>query len=363
MSALRGGLAVTQRRVEGPGAGSDWARWQRDGRLPSVVPNDFAHAYVEHFARLVENGFAACRFTLDWATIVPSTNRPDRDALEHVEAIVDAARAAGLEMWLGLHDAALPGWFVDEGAFVDDKARGRYWPAYVDLVAQTVGDRVTGWFPVIEPFGTARRGYLTGERPPGRADAETHAKAVRGIWLAWRDAWRLLRGGPPVATALDLAPVYRADNTLPTQQAAHELDEGTFGVTFHALRDGLLRVPGLAEAEVEDLRDSCDVIGLVYRGAVTVDGEGTTAPYPADARQPWIEGLTLALRRVADELPGRHYAIAALPITGDAARRGEVVDSARATLEEARADGIDVSLLVLDVGVDYADCVWPEPGA
>jgi beta-glucosidase len=358
MTALRGGVAIGQLRVEGAAEGSDWLRWERDGRVPQSPPTDFAAHFEEHFVRLAENGIEACRFTLDWARVIPRAGRPDGDEMEHLEAVVEAATAAGVGLWLGLHDLSLPGWFLDEGGFADDRARGRFWPAFVDAVAERVGDRVAGWFPLISPFTYARRGYLVGDRPPGAHDPETHANVVRGLWLAWRDAWRVLQGGPPVATALDLAPVYRGDNTVTARQAARRFDDGTFGVAVSALRDGLLRVPGLAEEEVGDLQNAFDVAGLTYAGAVALDTDGALSPYPPEARQPWLEGLGIVLRRLAEELPDRPIVVAGLPTPSDSAERAEMLPQARGVLDEARADGVDVSMLVIDVGNAYADVVW-----
>jgi beta-glucosidase len=217
---------------------------------------------------------------------------------------------------------------------------------------------VAGWFPIISPFSYARLGYLTGERPPGYHDPETHAKVVSGLWLAWRDAWRILRGGPPVATALDLAPVYVADTTVVARQAARRYDDATFAVAVSALRDGLLRVPGRAETEVPDLQNAFDVAGLTYAGAVAVDGDERFSSYPRDATQPWLEGLGIVVRRVAEELPGRPLAIAGLPAPSDADERVEFVAAAAAQLDDARADGVDVSLLVLDTASAYAEVSW-----
>jgi beta-glucosidase len=128
MTACRTGVAIGQLQVEGAADGSDWLRWEREGRVPVSSPTDFAVRFEEHFAQLAENGTEVCRFTLDWARVVPRAGRPDGDALEHLEAVVEAAEAAGVSLWLGLHDVSLPGWFLDEGGFADDKARGRFWP-------------------------------------------------------------------------------------------------------------------------------------------------------------------------------------------------------------------------------------------
>ncbi|MDQ1425277.1 MAG: beta-glucosidase, partial [Acidimicrobiaceae bacterium] len=83
--------------------------------------------------------------------------------------------------------------------------------------------------------------------------------------------------------------------------------------------------------------------------------------YPPDTRQPWLEGLGIVVRRLAEELPDRPVTVAGLPVPRDADERKEMLPQAIAAVDEARADGVDVSLLILDAGSAYADVTWPHP--
>jgi hypothetical protein len=120
-------------------------------------------------------------------------------------------------------------------------------------------------------------------------------------------------------------------------------------------------VPGLAEEEVPDLQNALDVAGLTYSGSVALDGDDTITPYPPGVPQPWLEGLGIVIRRLAEELPDRPVAVAGLPVPRDVKERAEMVPTARAVLDEARADGIDVSMLIIDAGSAYADVEWTGP--
>lgn len=97
--------------------------------------------------------------------------------------MLQAARDAGIEPCL--HHFTLPGWFGDDmGGFVDDRARGYYWPRHVDFMAETFGDLVFGWKPIDEPTAYVFAPYLMGVFPPGEADLERFAAALRGTYLA-----------------------------------------------------------------------------------------------------------------------------------------------------------------------------------
>ena len=63
MNDLRGGVAISQLQVEGAADGSDWLRWEREGRVPSSMPTDFAVRFEEHDGFVeVHARSALCRF-------------------------------------------------------------------------------------------------------------------------------------------------------------------------------------------------------------------------------------------------------------------------------------------------------------
>jgi len=341
--------AVVNGAAAGLAPASDWRAWDAAGRLPACGEgNEFGTRYAEDFALLAEHGLRAVRLTIDWARLVPAAGRPDATELEWLGQVLDAADSAGVGVWACLHDLALPGWFLDEGGFADDKARV-WWSRWVELVADGFGDRFAGWVPLAEPVSWAFDGYLLGVTPPGRRDPEQLAAAIRGVHLAWRDAWRILRGGAPVATSHRLGPIHAADQTVPAQRQAHLADELLWGSWVSGLRDGILRVPGLAEEDVADLAGSGDVIGIAYEGAIAVTAEGAFRPYPPDVAvaesgwAPWPEGLAVTLRRVADELPGRPVLVSSHGVgTADDEWRGDLLRETVDVLAAARADGIDL---------------------
>jgi hypothetical protein len=207
------------------------------------------------------------------------------------------AAAAGLEPWLALLGRRVPGWFDDEGGFGDAKNAGRWWPRFVDGLATELGDNVGGWFPMIDPagFGTVAFADL---------DPQAAFNGYRTLLVAWRDAWRILRGGPPVAAALALQPW---DSQWP-----------------RALRSG---EPTETALEIEDLAASCDLLGGILRADAV-----TTVDEPAEL-----------LVRLADEGPERPLVVL-LTLAGEN-------DDQRATAAERAADAVRA---VIEDGLDVA---------
>jgi beta-glucosidase len=345
------GTASSATQCEGAAPASDWAVWEREGRAPpSGDGNGFGRRFAEDFALLAGLGLTHHRLSIDWARIEPAEGRRDRGAVEHYREVLQAAREAGIAVWACLHHFTVPAWFLAEGGFVEGRSRGRYWPRHVAFVAETFGDLVFGWKPINEPAAYAAAGYLRGEFPPGTRNERAFANCLRGMALAWRDAAKELRGGrQPVATILNLSPVFPADDTAAARRQADLVDRVLWGVWCRALNDGVLSVPGLPDEEVPGLAGSADIIGFSYYSALAVDGAGGFHPYPGGHRvgplgyAPWSEGLGITIRRLAEALPGRPLLVAEHGVgTTDDAWRCDVLRESLAVVEEAVADGIDL---------------------
>lgn len=345
------GTASSSLHDEGAAPTADWYRWEQSGRAPrSGVGNGLRTNPADHFEAIASIGVSHHLLSLEWARLEPDAGQWSNDEAEQYRSMLAAARAAGLEPWVCLQHVSLPGWFIDEGSFPDDQARGYFWPRFVDRCAQTFGDLVGGWIPIWEPLSWAWNGYLAAVAPPGRQDPDGFGAALRGAHLAHRDAWRELRGGAaPVVTAHPLGPVQAADQTVPAAQWRRRLDAMMWSTPTSAQRDGVLTIPGRADEVVADLAASCDLFGFTYRGGLAVDGDGKLRPYPGTERvdqtghTPWPAGLGETVRRVGEELGDGELVIAAFGVgTDDDEWRADVISAVGDVVHEAIGDGIAV---------------------
>jgi beta-glucosidase len=344
--AVAWGTAQSSVGCEGAHPASDWWAWERAGRAPrSGDGNGFATEFAADAALFAAHGLSAHRVVVEWARVEPTEGRTDAAEVERYRTILQALRDNGLAPWVGLHHYSSPGWFTETGSWSDDRARGRYWPRHVASCAEALGDLVAGWVPIYEPVTYAAASWLTGQLPPGRRDPERFARTVRGLVLAHRDAWRELRGGPPVATALDVALPRPGDDSPEARQRVRTAERLQWELWSRAFRDGVVAVPGLAEEEVPSLDGAVDAFGITFRGGVSITGDGIERPYPSAAF--WADGLGQALRRAGEAMPGR-------PVHLDGVL-GDTVEAVAAEVDTAVADGVRVEQVTIVPAIDGAE--------
>jgi Glycosyl hydrolase family 1 len=211
----------------------------------------------EDIALLAELGANTIRIGINWAWMQPAAGAVDGDALEFYLGLAQTARAANVALQLTLLERNVPNWFDNDGGFADDKWAGHWWPRWVEVCAESFGDNVGGWVPIEHPLAIANRLFPN--------DPRRHGDVLDTLVTAWRDAWRILRGGPPVTTSFGLEIVRPVDDTVEAAEAARRMDQIRFTLWLQGLRDGIASIPGRADREVADLAGSCDVVGIVVR--------------------------------------------------------------------------------------------------
>ncbi len=274
-------------------------------RLGAVVDR----AGPDERAALVAAGASELRITARWAQLQPRAGHWDGHVLEALATEVTEAREAGLAPWLALLGRRVPGWFDDEGGFADAKAATRWWPRYIDGLAGHLGDAVAGWFPMVNPAGFAATAFA------GR-DPDVAYAGHRALVVAWRDAWRILHGGGPVAAALAVEPWN---------------DEWP-----RLLRTGEPTPTGL---ELDDLAGSCDLVG----GLVTI-GPKTSVDQPAEL-----------LVRLAAEGPERPLVVLVTLDGASDEERASAAEVAAGVLDAVADDGVAVHSV-------FADSLLTEDG-
>ena len=205
----------------------------------AVVATGEAARIADDLEFAAQIGLEVVRLDVPWAVAQPRAGATDGAVFEQLLTAATHARALGLAPWFRLLQPDVPHWFDDEGAFGDDRAASTWWPRWVELVADRIGEVAAGWVPFEAPVAMATR-----IEPD---DPRRHSELTVRLVLAWRDAWRILRGGPPVATSIDVAGGAAADAWI------------------GGLTDGTLRLPGRGERPVPDLVGACDVLGIAVR--------------------------------------------------------------------------------------------------
>ena len=339
------GTGASSTQTEGASPGSDWTAWEAAGRAPrSGDGNGFATRYAEDFALYAEHGLTHHRLSLDWNRLEPRQGHHPEEEVERYRAILQAGRDAGLSVWVCLHHFTLPGWFVDDlHGFRDDKNGRLLWSRHVDWVGETFGDLVFGWKPINEPTFYAIGGHLLGFIPPGHHDRDEAARVLTTMHQAGADAARLLRTpATPTATVEALIPIFRAEDTSTSVEAAAELEEIWWG----------------SWADPAQL-EHYDYLGFSYYSAIGVRGDGSIGPWPVDGKPGpqgyvrWAEGFAHILDRLAAEHPGRPILISEAGIgTDDDQQRNDYVEAVLDIARGAIAGGVDLRGIFWWTGID-----------
>jgi hypothetical protein len=274
-----------------------------------------ADRVLDDIALAADIGLQSIRLDVPWAAAQPRAGAIDGDVFERVHGAAQAARAAGLEVWFRLLQPSIPHWFEDEGGFLDERKAGVFWPRWVELAADQLGELASGWVPFEAPFGLCNRMMP--------ADPRRHGELVHTMVVAWRDAWRILHGHLPVATSLDVAIERATDDTPEAREAAWRRDQLRRGVWFQGFTDGVVRIPGRSEKPLADLAGAVDVIGLALRHDVEVCLH-RAAEFPLDrpfavtykpvgdtdaARAQHAAAMWREVHRATDDLPIAHVTV------------------------------------------------------
>jgi hypothetical protein len=235
---------------------------ERDLSLPArgiVIPSSHLDRTRLHedIELLAELGAHELRIGIDWDWMQPSASAVNGDAVEFYLGATQTARACGVSLQFTLLERDVPKWFDNDGGFGDAKWTGHWWPRWVEICADTFGDSVGGWVPIDHPLAVANRLYPD--------DPRRHGEVLDTVIKAWRDAWRILQGGPPIITSFGVEIVRPVDQTIPAEHAAKRLDQIRWRLWLQGLRDGTVSIPGRADIEVADLAGSCDVLGITVR--------------------------------------------------------------------------------------------------
>ena len=249
---------------------------------------------ADDLAFAAELGLQHVRVDVPWVAAQPKAGAVDGDVFEQLHAAATEARSMGLATWFRLLQPEVPKWFDNDGGFTDDRTAGHWWPRWVELVAEQLGEVAAGWVPFEAPYALAQR--LVPDDP------RRHGELMHTLVVAWRDAWRVLRIGPPVATSLDVAVERPTDPSPDAAREAHRRDQLRWGLWLDGLADGIVRIPGRSDRQLPDLAGACSIVGLAAR-----------------------TGVEAALHRAAEQGPERPLALTFRPVGGTDAERARAV--------------------------------------
>lgn len=173
------------------------------------VACDHYHRYEEDLDLMAQLGVDVYRLSLAWPRIQPDGKGAGNAAgLDFYDRVVDGLLTRGITPFVTLYHWDLPQALEDTGGWRDRDTALRF-ADYTRIAHERLGDRVTDWITLNEPWCSSMLGYGSGRHAPGVREGAGAVAAAHHLTLAHGLAAQALREDPTarVGVTLNLQPV------------------------------------------------------------------------------------------------------------------------------------------------------------
>ncbi|MEU9286551.1 GH1 family beta-glucosidase [Streptomyces sp. NPDC048275] len=241
------GAATSSYQIEGAvtEAGRGPSIWDTFAAAPGAIQGgdtgavaaDHYHRFPEDVALMAGLGLRAYRFSLAWPRIQPTGSGPvNQRGLDFYRRLTDTLLDHGIQPWPTLYHWDLPQPLEDRGGWPARDTAERF-AEYAALVHEALGDRITHWTTLNEPWCSAFLGYATGRHAPGRREPAAAVLAAHHLLLGHGLAAEAMRGDAHIGITLNLTHVSPRHDTPADLDAARRID----GMQNRLFLDPLLR--------------------------------------------------------------------------------------------------------------------------
>jgi beta-glucosidase len=291
------GTATASYQIEGAWNedGKGESIWDRFAHTPGKIKNadtgdsacDSYHRWREDIALIRAMNHTSYRFSISWPRIQPAgSGVANAKGLDFYSRLVDALLEAHIRPLVTLYHWDLPQALEDAGGWPNRDTAARF-ADYVQVMAQSLGDRVSDWILFNEPDAFVDLGHLEGTHAPGRKSLFDFLAATHVVNLAQGAGFRALKAARPssrVGTAFSMSPCEPATNSEEDKLAAeraHAITNTWF--LDPALRgrysDALTFLPetamGIKSGDMEKTRAPLDFIGINLYYRIIASAPGT----------------------------------------------------------------------------------------
>lgn len=197
------GAATAAYQVEGAAFedGKGESIWDVFSHVPGNVERDETgdvacdqyHRYPEDIGLMQKIGLQAYRFSISWPRILPDgTGAVNAKGLDHYDRLVDALLDAGIDPWITLYHWDLPQALHERGGW-PNREIADWFTDYAVIVTERLGDRVTNWMTMNEPWVCCYGGYRDGNMAPGIRDRRAALAAAWNLNLAHGRAYTAMK--------------------------------------------------------------------------------------------------------------------------------------------------------------------------
>ncbi|SDR99210.1 GH1 family beta-glucosidase [Microlunatus soli] len=190
------------------------------------VADDHYHRYADDVALMADLGLDAYRFSIAWPRIQPGgTGRALSAGIDFYRRLAESLLQKGITPWATLYHWDLPQALEDRGGWLDPDTANRF-ADYAAAVQDGLGDLITHWITLNEPWCAAFLGYASGVHAPGKQLGSEAAHAAHHLLRGHGLASQVLRrdAAARVGVTLNLYSVRPASSAPDDVDAARRID-------------------------------------------------------------------------------------------------------------------------------------------
>ena len=343
------GVATASYQIEGAADedGRGKSIWDTFAHTPGKTSNgengdravDHYHRYAEDVGLMSQIGINAYRFSIAWSRLLPEgTGAVNQAGVDFYRRLCKELSQAGITPVATLYHWDLPQALQDRGGWVNPESVS-WFREYAKVAKDSLGDMVTTWATLNEPWCSAFLGHSAGEHAPGMTDTPSSFLVAHHLMLAHHSAVEAMRHTAPrdedrLGIVLNLIPAWPQTDSDEDRAAARAADLVQNRMFSEAVLRGryptevldLFEHYGVAgQIDIESLasgRQPVDFLGVNYYNVNHIEhhpGADSMPAWPGTwgarmVRPPGTltemnwgvepEGLTWMLERVARDHPG-----------------------------------------------------------
>ncbi|HEY5664353.1 MAG TPA: GH1 family beta-glucosidase [Ilumatobacter sp.] len=310
------GAATASYQIEGAAreAGRGPSVWDDFSHRPGNVLNgdtgdvacDHYHRVEADVALMAELGIQSYRFSIAWPRVQPEgRGRVNDEGIAWYSRLVDLLLGHGIVPCPTLFHWDLPSALEADGGF-RRRDTASWFADYAALMVRELGDRVTMWSTLNEPWCYAYLGHAAGVHAPGLHDDRAavavahHQLLAHGIAV---EAMRAERGGLQLGIVINPSPVRSAGSPAASTDALRRIDAIHNRWWFDALLNGAYPADLLADfgplaeevirpGDNAQIAQPLDWIGVNYYFDVHVQGRRADDATPAITSYPTVTDVT-----------------------------------------------------------------------
>ncbi len=361
------GTATAAYQVEGAALedGRTPSIWDTFARRPGAiadgstgdVADDHYHRFREDVELMASLGVGAYRFSISWSRLLPGAgNEVNPAAVAFYRALASALLERGIRPYATLYHWDLPQELEDAGGWLSRETAEAF-ARYAGVAVRELGDLITDWITLNEPWCSAFLGYASGVHAPGRRTGSTAARAAHHLLLGHGKAVTAIRDERPDAAVGITLNLY---STRPASRAPADLDAAR---RIDGLQNRLFLEPVLAGRYPDDVLDD---LGERDWFRALPDSDARTIATPIDfLGVNYYSRHTVAAGEPEAHIASPHPGSEGVRFVDTGAPRTQMgweihPDGLLDVLEQAHAYAPSLPLYVTENGAAYPDTVLPD---